>query len=81
MKKALLFFAIVITNLLVANTSSAQRYFEEVFTNTMKTKHIVTYVSTTLAIMIMLAIYGFIQGNLKPELFVYAFVMSIAFAI
>ena len=26
-------------------------------------------------------IYGFIQGNLKPELFVYAFVMSIAFAI
>ena len=54
---------------------------KEVFTNTMKTKHIVTYVSTTLAIMIMLAIYGFIQANLKPELFVYTFVMSIAFAI
>lgn len=54
---------------------------KEVFTDTMKTKHIVTYLSTTLAIMIMLAIYGFIQGNLKPELFVYAFFMSIAFAI
>ncbi|MBK6484739.1 MAG: hypothetical protein IPG01_16770 [Chitinophagaceae bacterium] len=37
MKKHYYFFAIVITNLLVANTSMAQRCFEEVFTNTTTT--------------------------------------------
>ena len=51
-----------------------------VFINTLKTKHMVTYLSTTFALMMILALHGIIQGNLKPEFFVYAFVVSLAFA-
>lgn len=53
---------------------------KEIFINTLKTKHMVTYLSTTFALMMILAIHGVIQGNLKPEFFVYAFVVSLAFA-
>ncbi|MFC6052145.1 hypothetical protein A6M14_05085 [Acinetobacter sp. Ac_877] len=53
---------------------------KEIFINTLKTKHMVTYLSTTFALMMILAIHGIIQGNLKPEFFVYAFVVSLAFA-
>lgn len=41
MKKALLFFAILFTGLLLADKSSAQRYFEEVFTSTTITPSVV----------------------------------------
>lgn len=51
-----------------------------VFINMLKTKHMVTYLSTTFALMMILALHGMIQGNLKPEFFVYAFVVSLAFA-
>jgi hypothetical protein len=56
-------------------------FTKEVFINSLKTKHMITYLSTTFALMVILAIHGVIQGNLKPEFFLYAFVASLAFAI
>ena len=40
---------------------------------------LVTYISTTLALFVTLFIHGLIQGNLKPEFFAYAIVVSLAF--
>jgi hypothetical protein len=54
---------------------------KQVFINTLKTKHVTTYLSTTIALMVILALHGMLQGNLKPEFFLYAFVVSIAFAL
>ena len=54
---------------------------KEVFINTLKTKHFMTYISTTFALMVILALHGAIQGNLKPQYFLYAFIASLAFAI
>lgn len=54
---------------------------KETFTNTLKTKHMVTYLSTTLALMVILVIHGLIQSNLRIEYFVYAFIASLAFAV
>ena len=39
----------------------------------------VTYLSTTAALLVTLIIHGLIQGNLKPEFFIYAFIVSVAF--
>lgn len=54
---------------------------KQVFIATLKTKHMVTYLSTTFALMVILALHGLIQGNLKPEFFLYAFIVSLAFAL
>jgi cell shape-determining protein MreD len=54
---------------------------KQVFINTLKTKHVTTYLSTTIALMVILALHGMLQGNLKPEFFLYAFIASLAFAL
>lgn len=51
------------------------------FIDVMKTKHLMTYFSTTLALMLMLVFYSFIQGDFKAEFFLYAFLLSLAFAL
>ena len=53
---------------------------KEVFINALKAnKNMVTYLSTTVALMLTLIMHGLIQGNLKPEFFAYALVVSAAF--
>lgn len=54
---------------------------KQVFIDALKTKHILTYFSTTFALMVILAFNGLIQGNLKPEFFLYAFIVSLAFTL
>ena len=39
----------------------------------------VTYLSTTVPLIVTPIIHGLIQGNLKPEFFMYAFIVSVAF--
>lgn len=53
---------------------------KEIFINALKAnKNMVTYLSTTSALLMTLIIHGLIQGNLKPEFFIYAFIVSLAF--
>jgi len=53
---------------------------KEMFINALKAnKNMVTYLSTTAALLVTLIIHGLIQGNLKPEFFIYAFIVSVAF--
>jgi hypothetical protein len=53
---------------------------KQVFINSLKTNtKLVIYLSTTLALLVTLFIHGLIQGNLKPEFFAYALVVSAAF--
>jgi len=53
---------------------------KEIFINALKAnKNMVTYLSTTAALLVTLIIHGLIQGNLKPEFFIYAFIVSVAF--
>ncbi|MFT4020374.1 MAG: hypothetical protein QM666_02525 [Acinetobacter sp.] len=40
-----------------------------------------TYTFTTIALMLTLAFQGVITGNLKPEYFLYAIIVSVAFAV
>lgn len=55
---------------------------KEIFINALKAnKNMVTYLSTTVALLVTLIIHGLIQGNLKPEYFMYAFIVSVAFYI
>ena len=55
---------------------------KQFFINSLKTNSkLVIYISTTLAIFLMILMHGLIQGNLKPEYFMYAFIVSIAFYI
>ncbi|MGE8563443.1 MAG: hypothetical protein ACN6NM_06565 [Acinetobacter bohemicus] len=55
---------------------------KEVFINALKAnKNMVTYLSTTVALILTLIMHGLIQRNLKPEFFMYAFIVSIAFYI
>ncbi|ALD01085.1 MAG: hypothetical protein VB979_11960 [Acinetobacter sp.] len=55
---------------------------KQVFINALKAnKNMVTYLSTTVGLMVILIMHGLIQGNLKPEFFMYAFIASIAFYI
>jgi hypothetical protein len=55
---------------------------KQVFINSLKANtKLVIYLSTTIALMVTLLIHGLIQGNLKPEFFVYALVVSAAFYI
>ena len=53
---------------------------KQVFINTLKANNnAVVFISTTLALMLTLLLQGAIQGNLKPEFFAYALVVSFAF--
>jgi len=53
---------------------------KEIFINALKAnKNMVTYLSTTVALLVTLIIHGLIQGDLKPEYFMYAFIVSVAF--
>jgi uncharacterized membrane protein YjjP (DUF1212 family) len=55
---------------------------KQVFINALKAnKNMVTYLSTTVGLIVILIMHGLIQGNLKPEFFMYAFIASIAFYI
>ncbi|MGA9697358.1 MULTISPECIES: hypothetical protein [Acinetobacter] len=55
---------------------------KEIFINALKAnKNMVTYLSTTVALLVTLIFHGLIQGNLKPEFFMYAFIVSVAFYI
>lgn len=55
---------------------------KETFIGALKAnKNTVTYLSTTIALLVILIMHGLIQGNLKPEYFMYAFIVSIAFYI
>ncbi|RKG44667.1 MULTISPECIES: hypothetical protein [Acinetobacter] len=53
---------------------------KQFFINALKAnKNMVTFVSTTFALMLTLLIQGLIHGNLKPEYFMYAIIVSCAF--
>lgn len=53
---------------------------KQVFIKTLKANNnAVVFISTTFALMLTLLLQGAIQGNLKPEFFVYALVVSFAF--
>ena len=53
---------------------------KQVFINALKAnKNMVTYLSTTIALMVIMIMHGLIQGNLKAEYFIYAIVVSLAF--
>ena len=41
--------------------------------------NLVTFLSTTIALMLTLIVHGLIQGNLKAEYFAYALIVSAAF--
>ncbi|MBF4520922.1 MULTISPECIES: hypothetical protein [Acinetobacter] len=54
----------------------------QVFISALKAnQNLVTFLSTTFALMLTLLLQGTIQGNLKPTYFLYAFLVCIAFAI
>jgi cytochrome c oxidase assembly factor CtaG len=53
---------------------------KQVFINALKAnKNMVTYLSTTVALMLTLLFHGLIQGHLKAEYFAYALFVSAAF--
>ena len=54
---------------------------KQVFINTLNSKDSVVYGVTPLALMLTLLFQGMIKGNLKPEYFMYALVVSVAFSV
>lgn len=55
-------------------------FTKEVFIDALKhNTNFVVFLSTTVALMLTLLVQGAIKGNLKPEYFVYALVVSAAF--
>ncbi|MBP6113557.1 MAG: hypothetical protein KA474_02320 [Acinetobacter sp.] len=53
---------------------------KQVFISTLKANNnAVVFLSTTIALMLTLLLQGTIQGNLKPEFFAYALIVSAAF--
>lgn len=52
---------------------------KQVFINSLKTNDSIIYGITTLALMMTLFLQGMIKGNLKPEYFAYALIVSMAF--
>ncbi|APR70423.1 MULTISPECIES: hypothetical protein [Acinetobacter] len=54
---------------------------KQVFINTLKTNDSIIYAITTLALMATLLFQGAIKGNLKPEYFAYALIVSLAFCV
>ena len=55
---------------------------KQFFINSLKTNSkFVIYISTTLAIFLMILMHGLIQGNLQPEFFGYALIVTAVFYI
>ena len=55
---------------------------KQFFINSLKTNSkLVIYISTTLAIFLMILMHGLIQGNLQPEFFGYALIVTAVFYI
>lgn len=55
---------------------------KQVFINALKANNnLVTFISTTFALLLTLIFQGLIQGNLKPAYFIYALIVCIAFYI
>ncbi|MCU4348356.1 hypothetical protein KTH05_11405 [Acinetobacter lactucae] len=54
---------------------------KQVFINTLNSKDSVVYGVTPLALMLTLLFQGMIKGNLKPEYFMYAMVVSFIFCV
>lgn len=52
---------------------------KQVFIDTLKTNDSIVYAITTFALMATLLLQGTIKGNLKPEYFAYALIVSLAF--
>lgn len=53
---------------------------KQVFISTLKANNnTVVFLSTTIALMLTLLLQGTIQGNLKPEFFIYALIVSFVF--
>ena len=52
---------------------------KQVFIDTLKTNDSIVYAITTFALMATLLLQGTIMGNLKPEYFAYALIVSLAF--
>lgn len=52
---------------------------KQVFINTLKANDSIVYAITPLALMATLLFQGTIKGNLKPEYFAYALIVSVAF--
>ena len=52
---------------------------KQVFIDTLKTNDSIVYAITTFALMAALLLQGTIKGNLKPEYFAYALIVSFAF--
>lgn len=53
---------------------------KQVFIDTLKTNDSIVYAITTFALMATLLLQGTIKGNLKPEYFAYALIVSLAFS-
>ncbi|WP_122897929.1 hypothetical protein [Acinetobacter sp. B51(2017)] len=61
---------------------SVQHFNKSFFHNALKqNSNSIIYLSTTFALILTLAIYGSIQGNLKAEYFVYGLMVSLVFFI
>ena len=55
---------------------------KQFFINSLKTNSkLVIYISTTLAIFLMILMHGLLQGNLQPEFFGYALIVTAVFYI
>jgi hypothetical protein len=52
---------------------------KQVFIDTLKTNDSIVYAITTFALVATLLLQGTIKGNLKPEYFAYALIVSLAF--
>lgn len=53
---------------------------KQVFINSLKANNnAVVFLSTMVALVLTLAVQGTIQGNLKPEFFIYAIAVTMAF--
>ncbi|MDQ8954053.1 hypothetical protein RFH42_13955 [Acinetobacter rudis] len=55
---------------------------KQVFINSLKTnQNMMTFLSTTIGLIVTMFIHGLIQGQLKPVYFIYAIVVSLAFVL
>ena len=52
---------------------------KRIFINTLKANDTIVYAVTALALIATLLFQGLIKGNLKPEYFAYALIVSLAF--
>lgn len=60
---------------------SSIHFNKQVFINTLKTSNMVVYGVTTFALMLTIMFQCMIKGNLKPEYFGYALIVSFAFCV